>query len=190
MDEELPKLIAEAQASAVDARNTFGHLAGEQLNWRPNPNQWSVAQCFEHLITINSEYFPIIEKIVTSGYTPSWKERLPLLPRLFGSLVLKAVEPDTPRKLKAAPRFEPSSSAIGGDIVSMFLAHQTKVVECMRKTEHVDLRNTIITSPVASFVTYSLLDAFRIVVAHERRHMKQAVRVMESPNFPNQPASR
>jgi hypothetical protein len=45
----------------------------------------------------------------------------------------------------------------------------------------------IITSPFAGAVIYSLLDAFRLVVAHERRHFAQARRVMETHGFP--PAS-
>jgi hypothetical protein len=184
MNEELPTLITEAQAIATDARKTFGHLNGTQLNWKPGADRWSVAQCFSHLIAINSDYFPIIERIARGDYTPSWQERLPLLPRLFGSLVLSAVQPDAARKFKANPRFNPSSSAIEPDIVAKFEAHQRAVVDHMRMTERIDLRRLIITSPVASVATYSLLDAYRIIVAHERRHMEQARRVTELPGFP------
>jgi len=53
-----------------------------------------------------------------------------------------------------------------------------------------DLRKVIITSPVASFATYSLLDAYKILVAHERRHMTQAKRVMETDGFPKDERSR
>jgi hypothetical protein len=184
MNEELPKLMADAQAIADDAQKTFGHVSGEQLNWKANADQWSVAQCFAHLIAINSVYFPVIERIVRGGYRPSWKERLPLLPRFFGSMVLKAVEPQGARKFKAATRFQPSNSTIAGDIISKFRTHQKDVIEHMRMSEQVDLRRVIITSPVASMVTYSLLDAYRIVVAHERRHIAQARRVMETRGFP------
>ena len=53
MSPELPSLIAEANAIAADAQRTFGPLNREQLNWRDRAGQWSVAQCFEHLIKIN-----------------------------------------------------------------------------------------------------------------------------------------
>jgi hypothetical protein len=42
----------------------------------------------------------------------------------------------------------------------------------------------IIVSPVASAAFYSVLDAFRIVVAHERRHIEQAARVTRATGFP------
>jgi hypothetical protein len=54
----------------------------------------------------------------------------------------------------------------------------------MRSLENKDPAETIITSPFASVVVYSLLDAFRLIVAHERRHFAQAQRVMETAGFP------
>jgi hypothetical protein len=38
---------------ARDARSTFGDLGVAQLNWRPDATRWSVAQCFQHLLTAN-----------------------------------------------------------------------------------------------------------------------------------------
>jgi hypothetical protein len=39
---------------------------------------------------------------------------------------------------------------------------------------------TIITSPLAGFVTYSLDDCLTILIVHERRHVLQAKRVVQS----------
>jgi DinB family protein len=184
MNAELAKLIDEAGVIAEDAQKTFGHLNPKQLNWKPSPTQWSVAQCLDHLIVINSTYFPVIEKIARDGYKPSGQQRLPLLPRLFGPLVLTAVSPEGKRNYKASSHVLPSSSAISADIVARFRAHQQELIQHMKMTENLDLSNTIITSPVASFATYSMLYAYRIVVAHERRHLLQAQRVMDAMGFP------
>src|SRR5215813_12333433 len=40
----LQDLMRQAQA-------TFGAYDARQLNWRPDATRWSVAQCFEHLLT-------------------------------------------------------------------------------------------------------------------------------------------
>jgi hypothetical protein len=58
VNEELPALTSEAGAIAADAERVFGPLSREQLNWKRQADQWSVAQCFEHLIKINTAYFP------------------------------------------------------------------------------------------------------------------------------------
>ena len=184
MNEELSKLIDEAKAITEDARKTFGHLSAEQLNWKPSAESWSVAQCLEHLIVINSGYFPIIKKLVRGEYKHSLKERLPVLPKVFGKLVINAVKPEAQRKIKASTKFEPSKSAIDAQIVNKFVEHQQEVIEHMKMTENLNLNKIIITSPVASLVTYSLLDAHKIVVLHEQRHIAQAKRVMETEGFP------
>ena len=184
MNEELPNLIEQVHDIAEDAQKTFGTLSAEQLNWKPNADQWSVAQCLEHLIVSNAAFFPLIKKIANGEYRPSFRERLPLLPRFFGSVILGAVQPQAQRKFKAGPKFLPSSSAIDGNIVSRFKNQQQEVIENMKMTQNLNLRKIIITSPVASFATYSLLDAFRIVVAHEQRHLEQAKRVMKAEGFP------
>jgi DinB superfamily len=184
MNEELPKLIEEANAIAGDAQKSFGQLNAQQLNWKPSANQWSVAQCLEHLIVINSAYFPTIEKIVRNGYKPSLQQRLPLLPRFFAWMVIKAVSPETKAKFKTAGHVAPSSSTIAADIVSRFKAHQEDLIQHMKMTDKLDLKKITINSPVASVATYSMLNAYRIAVTHERRHLLQAKRVMEAAGFP------
>jgi len=184
MNQELSKLIEEAHAITRETQELFGDLDSEQLNWKPSAEEWSVAQCFDHLIVTNTGYFPLIKKIVDGQHKPSFKERLPLLPRASGSIVLNAVQPEAQRKFKAVPKFQPSNSTIQGDIIANFHAHQEDVVKHMKMTDGLDLRKIIITSPVMSLMTYSLWDAYRIIVAHERRHMAQAKRVMDRPGFP------
>ena len=184
MTQELSQLVDDLNAVAADARSSFGQLTTQQLNWKPSASEWSVAQCLDHLITSNAGYIPIINKIKRGEYKRSFKERLPLLPRVFGSLVLNAVKPETKRKLKAGKLFEPASSAIPADIVSRFEAQQKQIAEQMSSTEELDLRKIIITSPVASFVTYSLFNGYQIIVAHDQRHVAQAKRVMARDGFP------
>ena len=40
------------------------------------------------------------------------------------------------------------------------------------------------TSPFARIITYSVLDGWRLMLAHDRRHVEQARRVVQSPEFP------
>jgi hypothetical protein len=70
-------------------------------------------------------------------------------------------------------------------VIDDFVDLQTKVVEKMKATEHLDLEKIIITSPVASVITYSMMDAYRVIVVHERRHFEQARRVTEESAFPS-----
>ena len=53
----MPVLLADIHAIALDAEKLFGSLSAEQLNWKPAPDRWSVAQCLEHLINTNLLHF-------------------------------------------------------------------------------------------------------------------------------------
>jgi RNA polymerase sigma factor (sigma-70 family) len=62
-------------------------------------------------------------------------------------------------------------------------ALQEMLKDMILKTDKAD-HNTIITSPVSRFITYSLSDAIKIITFHERRHLNQAKRIMQQEGFP------
>jgi hypothetical protein len=176
--------INDLQMIAQEAQQVFGQLNQAQLNWKPSANQWSVAQCFDHLITANEHYFPIINTIINGEKRTTIWERMPFLPGLFGNLLVKNLQPDAPRKLKAPAIFQPSSSNLDAEIIQRFVAHQHQLAGLIQSASTVDLHMTIITSPSLSFITYSLYDAYRLLVVHEKRHFEQARRVLASTQFP------
>lgn len=184
MNEELNSLISQAAAIADDAQKVFGGLSARQLNWKPAPERWSVGLCFDHLITTNSGYLPIIDDVLQGRKKSSVWQKLPLMPRFFGKLLIKSLDPSQARKIKAPKKFEPTQSDVGSGIINDFVAQQAVVMEKMRATANLDLERIVITSPAAAVVTYSLMDAYRIIVVHERRHFQQAQRVTEASAFP------
>jgi uncharacterized damage-inducible protein DinB len=180
----LPQIYDEAEAVAGDAKILFGHLNSEQLNWKPAADSWSVAQCLDHLISANHEYHPVFDRILKGEYRKTFLHGMPFLPAFFGRVMIKAVSPESRRKFKAPGAARPSSSSIDPQIVDRFIAHQRETLAKMRLLENSDPAEIIITSPFVSMVVYSLLDTFRLIVAHERRHLAQAQRVMETGGFP------
>jgi hypothetical protein len=180
---DLSKLVSEANTLAKNAKATFGQLTVSQLSWKPSAERWSVAQCFDHLLNTNKPYFPIVDNVL-AGQKPTFWQRLPLIPGLAGNLLLKAVDPASARKLKAPKGFQPAQSDISGSVIDDFVDQQRKIVEKMKATEHLDLEHVIISSPIAAPITYSLMDAYRIIVIHEQRHFQQAKRVTEESAFP------
>jgi hypothetical protein len=181
---ELGAQLEGLKAIAEDARKTFGGLSAAQLNWKPGAEQWSVGQCFEHLIKTNRSFIPTLEQLARGERKSKTWERLSPFSGFFGKMVLKSLAPESLRKFRAPRGLLPSTSDVDAAVIERFAAHQSELAELMRKTDGLDLKRTFVTSPVSGFVTYSLLDAFRIVVMHERRHFEQARRVTESEAFP------
>jgi hypothetical protein len=176
-------VIDAANNIAADAKSAFGNLTPSQLNWKPSPERWSVAQCFEHLITTNNAYFPAIDSVAAGKKRTFW-ESMPVLPGIGGKLLLKFVEPTSTRKVKAPKILQPAQSEVSGSIIEDFVNQQGRVIEKIKSTEHLELEKIVITSPVLALITYSLMDTYRIIVAHEARHLQQARRVTEEAAFP------
>ena len=97
----LADVIAEFDAIARDAAAVFGQLDERQLNWRPDPAKWSVAQCFDHLLNANREMFQAIDAANEPSASRTIWQRLPLLPRLFGRVMVRSQMPDASQKFTA-----------------------------------------------------------------------------------------
>jgi hypothetical protein len=180
----LSQIFDEAEAIAGDAKILFGHLNPEQLNWKPAADSWSVAQCLDHLISSNLGFYPVFDRILKGEHQKTFLHRMPFMPAFLGKMLIKAVSPDYNRKVKAPSLIQPSTSSIDPQIVERFVTNQRETLAKMKSLKDRDPADLIITSPVASMVVYSLLDAFRLIVAHERRHFAQAQRVMQADRFP------
>ena len=181
---ELGGLVEQLGEIAGEARREFGRLSAAQVNWKPGPDEWSVGQCFEHLIKANGGYFPVLGRIARGERRASGWEKWSPLSGLFGRVIERALNKEDGWKVKAPAKFLPAASEVEPGIIERFAGHQRELAEMMGAVAHLDVRRTVITSPFSGFVTYSLLDAFRIVVAHERRHFRQAQRVTKTPGFP------
>jgi hypothetical protein len=182
---ELGAQLGALKAIGEEARRTFGGLSAAQLNWKPGAEQWSVGQCFEHLIKTNRSFFPTLEQLARGERRGRAWERLSPFSGFFGRMVLKSLAPESPRKFKAPSGLRPSASAVDAAVIEQFAAQQGELAELVRAAAAgLDLNRTVVTSPVSGFVTYSLRDAFRIVIMHERRHFAQAQRVTEAEGFP------
>lgn len=185
MQERIASITKELGQVRDDSLETFGGLTVEQLNWKSAEKSWSVAQCFDHLITTHSLYFPVFEKLASGDVKPTFWEKASPLSGFFGRFLIKNLDPANLKPMKTTSKAYPSSSTIDGDIVERFVEHQQKIIEALKQLpSSIDPGRTIITSPLMGLVTYSLDDTFTILVHHCRRHLGQAKRVTETAGFP------
>jgi hypothetical protein len=169
---------------ARDAQATFARLNARQLNWRPDAARWSVGQCFEHLLIANRLMMRASQDALLDRHSPTIWERLPLLPRLVGGMLIRSQTPGSSRKFTAPRPAQPAASDIAPDVVHQFVDQQRNGVAWMMALDESVAARTIMTSPFVRVITYSVLDGCRLIVAHDRRHVEQARRVMLAPEFP------
>ena len=169
---------------AQETQATFGGLDARQLNWRPDATRWSVAQCFEHLLTANRLMFQTADAALNNAEPRTLWQRLPVLPGVLGRMLIRSQAPGAARKFTAPSKAQPASSDIAADIIQRFVEQHRDAVVRVQALDGPNAARTIMTSPFIRVVTYSVLDGWRLILAHDRRHFEQARRVTLSPGFP------
>ncbi len=179
----MSEVISELEKFTEDTQTTFGKLSPEQVNWKPGASGWSVGQCFEHLIKTNELFFKKLDEIADGKHEHSFLENWSPLSGFFGNLLKSSLKKDS-RKFKAPTQKIVPPSEIDPNIVEIFAAHQAELIGKMKLTEKANWKKIKVTSPFLKIATYTLEDGYEIIVEHERRHFRQAERVVKSENFP------
>ncbi len=181
----LQKVIEEADKNSVEARELAGELTNEQLNWKLQPEQWSIAQCLDHLAVTGERFDKYYTEAIKSG-RERWpvREPIPYRPTFVGSWLLKQVTPEVKRKLPAPSVFRPSESITITGSLEKFLSQQDVFIGFVRAASGLDYNRIRLRSPVTPLMRYSLADAFVVTVLHGQRHLGQARRMRETAGFP------
>jgi len=176
--------VQQVETIAQQAQENFGSLTAAQLNWKPSPEKWSIAQCLDHLIVSDNTYNNRFNKIINGTYKPSFWTKISPFSRYFGSYLVKNAGAVIKKKMKRPVIFKPSNSAIDAGIVLRFMAHTESLASYFKKLGDPATQKIKITSPVSGLITYSIADTIALLSGHEQRHFNQAMNVLQHPDFP------
>lgn len=176
---------AQLHAIREDAEELLSGLSDAQLNWRPEPGRWSVAECVTHLSLTGSLYLPALDRGIaearergrTGGgeYRPGW----------LGRILVRSMEPPPRMRSRTQERIRPPAPARTlEEVREEFFRVQDELERRLRDAEGIDLSRAKVTSPLAKWLRIRLGDALGFVLAHQRRHLWQARRVREDTAFP------
>jgi len=172
--------------SSTRARELVNGLSEDQLNWKPAPGSWSIAQCLEHLTAATEGFDQYFEKAIASGREKrSVDGTIPYRPTRLGGWLIKQLVPEATRKVPAPKIFRPAESSSIEGALERFLQQQERFVKFVKDATGIDYNKTKLRSPVTPLMRYSLADAFVLTVVHGRRHLGQAQQVRETPGFPS-----
>lgn len=181
----LQTVAAEAEKNNEAAKLLVAGLTEEQLNWKPASDRWSIAQCLDHLAVTSAQFNKLFTAAIERGGT-KWPVNgpVPYRPSLVGGWLIKQVLPETTRKFPAPKVFRPSDSSDIQGALEKYLNQQASFIRFVNDSANLDYNKTRLRSPVTPLMRYSLADAYVVTVVHGWRHLAQARRVREAPEFP------
>jgi hypothetical protein len=99
---------------------------------------------------------------------------------LIGRVLRWFLEPPIRQRVKTTAPFVPRSVRAKAEAFGEFAALQSKLAEQLTAARDLDLSRIKIVSPFDKRVRYNVYSAFRILVAHQRRHLWQAEQVVDA----------
>ena len=99
-------------------------------------------------------------------------------------MFVRLLEPPPRIRVKTPAVFQPPEARPRRDIMAAFRAYQVQFIDRLRQANGLDLSRARVRSPAASWIFLPLGTGFASMIAHERRHLWQATRVMEAAEFP------
>lgn len=155
----------------------FSTLSSEQLNWKLSPNEWSIAEVLAHLNLVNTSYHEVIRHAIQGNSDMGFTHKLGFLVRLLGDMIYKSVEPTRAKKIKTFAVWEPTQSDVAAPIVSEFVQQQEALKKLIVESKPLLEQDVVIPSPANRYIVYKLHKAIEIIIAHEERHLQQALEV-------------
>lgn len=170
--------INQIDRTTEDFQTLFGELSHEEMNWKPNPQTWSIGQNIDHLIVINRTYFPVLADLRAGKYPTPFLAKFGFMVSFFGKTILKAVEPDRKKKMKTFSIWEPAQSEIPPGILDRFSKHQGELKREIESSHRLVEQRAVLSSPANKYIVYNVAKAFDVIVTHERRHLEQSKEVL------------
>jgi hypothetical protein len=182
--QDLSKVVSELDAADREAVSIVGSLDDARVNWQPDGGRrWIIAQCLDHLARANSEYLAPLGEALRRAREQGRLRRGAVAPGLVGSWFERQLEPP-PRLTMRAPRaIQPASAIPRDEALAGFLASQDAVRRLLVQSADLDL-SVRFANPFVPGLRFRAAAGFRIVAAHDRRHLWQARRVLEALAFP------
>ncbi len=177
---EIDEFRLEFERLSLEADALVSPLSDEEFSRPPAAGGWSVAQCLDHLNASAREYLPKLDESVADAIRRGLYGEGPFNYGWIGRLFVRSMEPPPRFRFKAPTVFQPGPPRSRHDVVAAFRAYQVQYIDRLRQANGLDLSRARVRSPAAAWLRIPLGSGFALMTAHERRHLFQMRRVIQS----------
>jgi hypothetical protein len=175
----LEEMVQITEACTVAVKQ-FRTLSGAQLNYRTDPESWSILECIEHLNLYGDFYLPEMEKQILAQKqdTPCTVFKSGIIGNYFAELM--QAKNGKIKKMTSPKDKNPVHSHLTVTTIERFIKQQERLLNILRLAGSVDLARTRTAISITRLIKLRLGDTFRFFVYHIERHVTQAQRVQSA----------
>ena len=151
-------------------------LSDAQLNFKPAPEKWSVAQVLEHIASAEDMFMGMVHDQVMKSPARTEADDV----KAIDQLILTAIPDRTEKRSAPEPLIPTNRYGSAKAALDHFTESRGKTIAFLKDTK--DLRDHAMDSPLGK-----KLDGYEWILfaaAHSERHTKQMIEVKANPNFP------
>ena len=177
--EFLDMLEQQVEEQLKEVISVFQNLPEDRLLQPAKDGGWSIAECFAHLNSYADFYLPRIEKAIEKA--PSGGESPIFRNGLLGQYFINMMDPDrSKKKFKAMKKHRPMDVDDPYRIVSSFIQHLENILRLLNVSKQKNLSKTSVATSISPLLKINAGDALLFVLTHNRRHLVQAKRNINS----------
>lgn len=155
----------------------FQNMTARDLLQPAPDGGWSIAQCLDHLNSYGHYYLPKIQQGIAKNVHLTPKDTFKS--SWLGAYFIKMMDPETgKKKYKAFKGHIPAPNLDAYAVVAEFIQQQENLLIFLKEARSADLNAIQIPISIARFITLKLGDVFQFIIAHDERHIRQAMRNM------------
>jgi hypothetical protein len=186
----LSTLQSNIHALVETVQTEFMTLPDTALNTKEDADRWSVLECLEHLNRYSRYYNLALAKAITQAKTQSAAGDVRPRSTWLGRKFVAMVHPSNAKKQKTFKSMNPAQSALDRSVMAEWLRHQEQRLQLLHDARSINLNQSHVPVEFFKWLRLNVGDTFQLLVAHEQRHMLQALRVKAKVALVSEPALR
>jgi hypothetical protein len=172
---QLASLLEQFHRATRDAdKLVLGRAAGE-LTSRLHPGSWSATECLDHLARTTLSFLPAISRAIATA--PKLATNRPLRTGTITLLLIRNLEPPYRLRYKVIPELVPQETGFEA-AWSNFEKSQSQLSEAVHAAVGFAIDKVQVRCPVYARISYNVYGAFRMLAAHQRRHLWQMQQIL------------
>ncbi|MDX1673083.1 MAG: DinB family protein [Balneolaceae bacterium] len=175
--------LSEFDRMKREAESFVLSINDRQFGKRPDPDTWSVGECYGHLNRFGEIYWKKIQKVLDNDPVKSGGEKTRFEPGFIWKAIIRFVEPPYRIKIKTVSPFnpEPTPQLDRQQVLLDYMQVQDSFIAQLEisRQKNIDLEKNRTNNPILTFLPMPLNACYGLVMAHQERHMWQARQILE-----------